>query len=242
MPTTKRLVILTVLIAIGVSCSSKDAKGSANRELIARTARKAVSTLQGSAESLGKSQLSDRIESDMSPYLVAMKDAAQSFPDAAGDDRKAKSLVTYVGMSLATLNSAQAAGGAALTGPYTSESAVLDELLKHADKKGVENFDSDELAEEAGRLLERFGEFTMLGDRALTDKVVPQDSPLRTNWDKDKDGRFEIPLPPAGLPGGTSDWQKFTVDMTFERDRGSLIGRMFLEVSYTAERLQLRLS
>ena len=81
-----------------------------------------------------------------------------------------------------------------------------------------------------------------MGDKALTDKVVPQDSPLRTNWDKDKDGKFEVPLPPAGLPGVTSAWQGFTKDLTFERDRGSPIGRILLEVSYTAERLQLRLT
>jgi hypothetical protein len=191
---------------------------------------------------LGKTQLSDPIDGKISSYLAALQGVAQSFPDSGGDDRKTKNTLTYAGMSLTTLRSAQAVGGVALTGPYTSESAALDEVLKYADKEGVQDFTSDELTEEASRLLEMLGEITILGDKALTDQIIPEDSPLRANWDKDKDGKFEVPLPPAGLPGVTSAWQDFTKDLTFEMDRGSLIGRILLEVSYTAERLQLRLS
>jgi hypothetical protein len=236
------MLALALLIVGLTSCSGDSNGGDVDRGLISTTASKALSTLQDSVAALGTTELLQPIEGNIGTYRAALNRVAQSFPDASSGDRKSKNLVTYVGMSLATLNAAQAAGGIALTGPYASESAVLDELLKYADKHGVKDFKSDELTEEASRLLERLGEFTVLGDKALTDKVIPEDSPLRTNWDKDKDGKFEVPLPPAGLPGVTSAWQDFTKDLTFERDRGSLIGRILLEISYTAEKIQLRLT
>ena len=237
-----RVCALGVLVtAAGISCSDKGDNGGSDRTLISSTAGKALSTLQGSAASLGQTTVSDP-EEQISSYLTALKGVAQSFPDAGGDDRKSKNTLTYAGLSLTTLNSAQAVGGVALTGPYTSESAVIEELLKYADQEGIKDFKPDELTEEASRLLELLGEITILGDKALTDQIVPKDSPLRANWDKDGNGKFEVPLPPAGLPGGTSAWQEFTKDLTFEMDRGSPIGRILLEVSLTAQKLQLRLS
>lgn len=243
MRSVSRTVALAMVVIGGISCSGSSNGGDkADRALMSTTADKALTRLKESAATLGKAPLPEPIEGSISPYLVALKEVAQSFPDAAGDNRKSKNMVTYVGMSLAALNSAQAAGGVALTGPYASESAVLDELLKDADKEGVRDFKSEDLTEQAGRLLTLLGEFTLLGDKALTDQIVPGDSPLRANWDKDKNGKIEVPLPPAGLPGVTSAWQNFTKDLTFERSRGSAIGRIVLEISHTAERLHLSLS
>ena len=157
-----RIVALTMVVIDGASCS-KDSSDGVDRELLSITAGKAVSRLQESAATLGGAQLAEPIEDSMSPYLVAMKEVAQSFPDAAGGDRKVINTLTYVGMGLATANATQAVGGIALTGPYTFESRVLDELLKSANEEKVKDFDSDELVEETSRLLEMLGEITILG-------------------------------------------------------------------------------
>jgi hypothetical protein len=236
------IVAVSMAVIGGLSCSADGNGGGADRALISSTAGKALSRLQDSAAMLGKGPLPEPIEGSISPYLVALQEVAQSFPDAAGDNRKVINSLTYVGMGLTTVNAAQAVGGVALTAPYTSESRVLDELLKNADEKGVEDFSPDKLTEETSRLLRMLGQITVFGDKALTDQIVPTDSPLRVHWDKDQDGKFEIPLPPVDLPEDTSAWQDFSNDLTFERDRGSLIGRILLEISYTAERLQLRLT
>jgi hypothetical protein len=243
MRSTWKLLALSVFVtAAATSCAGKGDNGGADRALISNTAGKALSRLQESVAMLGRAQLAEPIEGRMSPYLVAMREVAQSFPDAAGGKREVINTLTYVGMGLATANAAQAVGGIALTGPYTSESRVLDELLKSAEKEKVKDFKPDELTEETSRLLALLGEITILGNKELTDKIVPADSPLRANWDKNQDGKFEVPLPPVDMPGGGQDWQGFTTDLTFERERGSLVGRMVLEISFHAARLQLRLS
>jgi hypothetical protein len=237
-----RILAATITFTTGVSCSGDSNSSGTDRELISSTAGKALVRLHDSAVTLGKGPIPEPFESSISPYLGALQEVAQSFPDAAGDNRKLKNSVTYVGMGFATAKSAQVVGGVALSGPYASESRVLDDLLKGAEKQGIEDFDSDKLTEETSRLLRMLGQVTVFGDKALTDQIVPADSPLRTNWDKDRDGKFEVPLPPVDLPLDTSAWQDFSNDLVFERDRGSLIGRILLEISYVTERLDLRLS
>src|ERR1051325_2351769 len=99
----RKIVALTIVVFVAVSCSGGDSGGGVDRALISSTAEKALSRLQDSAATLGRGQLSERVESSIKPYLFAMKEVAQTFPDAGGDDRKSKNVLTYVGLSLTTL-------------------------------------------------------------------------------------------------------------------------------------------
>lgn len=64
--------------------------------------------------------------------------------------------------------------------------------------------------DEIGRLINWISHIVYFSEKRITDQLVPADSQLRKEWDKNRDGRIDVPLPPFGKNEDPTDaWHAF---------------------------------
>jgi hypothetical protein len=195
--------------------------------------------LRDRVATLGKGQIVDpeddvyEVKSGIRSMGKLLQGIADGVEDASGE--KEKNAFLAAGLDLAVSQTVALVPGG-FAGKFIVDKALetagkesLDKVLDAKNQERIKNLDKDELKEELNRNGRNFVTIGMLSDKNVTDQLVDEDSRLRANWDKNKDGQLEIPDPDS------NDWQKFTEDVTSEMDHGTPIGRALLELDVWAE-------
>jgi hypothetical protein len=229
-----RLLIMMIV----ATCSSGDGArvSTAHREAIVTSAKDLVADLRAKAEMLGSTRLGEPYERSIAPFL---NDVAAAVADlqhaAAGVDTNESSGNVFVlaGVSLGGYGAAGMSRGIPPSDELDPSSKLVTDLVEEKER----SLDGSELADELHRPLTFLAEIVVLGENGLTDQLVPPDSPLRTDWDRNSDGQIEVPPPP--LPRADADaWDDFTRAIEHERRRGSPTGRVLLEISSWAQKFE----
>jgi hypothetical protein len=116
----------------------------------------------------------------------------------------------------------------------TAGSELTDKVLSAEEKKRVKTLDEKGLTNEMDRATHYLALVAVFGDKELTAQLVPPGSPLR-QWDKDGDGRIQMPTPPLAGTKTPKDWQAFTEALKHERDNNTPIGQAVREIETWAE-------
>jgi hypothetical protein len=178
------------ILAVGGACSSNGG-GSLNtkaRAQVIETADEALGLLQQGAAALGQTQLTSGGGKQIEPYLEKMGAAAKLVAER-GKALGGGNFNAFVDatLRLAGVKSSPAAG---------QQPASVDELLAEGKARKVERLDRAEMNDEIRRLVNWIGHIVYFREKRITDQLVPADSQLRKEWDKDADGRIDVPLPP----------------------------------------------
>jgi len=116
----------------------------------------------------------------------------------------------------------------------TAGSELTDKVLSAEEKARVKTLDEKSLTNEMDRATHYLALIAVFGDKELTEKLVASDSPLR-QFDKDNDGRIEIPTPPLAGTKTPKEWQAFTEALNEERKNNTPIGQAVREIETWAE-------
>lgn len=219
---------LAVILAVLSACSSGDGSGVGGIEgAFEANAKFAVNELESRTASLRTRKLDDALEesidalmNDVSGVILLFEQAAAGEPsDGVEVIDLDSSTVVYVGLNLAAYEAARRFGGDAEAGSAAGDpKALVTGLLAEAKTLKVKEADNAGFLQSLERAQIWLAQALLLKDKAVTDQLVPADSPLRTGWDADGDGSIDPPVPP--LPGVTADaWTRFSEALTFERNR-----------------------
>jgi Uncharacterized conserved protein len=238
------LVATMLVILTTIACSSGTNNDGASESMgpeVRSVATQVVKMLQESAQSLGNSQLSTPFGKAINPYLASVREAGELFRDHAKAFQNGDyNTFVYVAMNLAGFQAAKALGSdLASSSSVETDGEAIQALLAEADSEKVPDLDNADLGSEAQRLLEFLAEVIFISDKGIADQLVPPDSPLRTNWDGDGDGRIQPPLPPIAVNTEPDPWRQFSRDLTFEADRASPIAIARLEIQSTADKFEV---
>lgn len=196
------LALLTVL-AMGGACSSSNDKGLGEKasDEIAKAGDEALALLQKEAATVGQTQLTS-VTDGIKPYVNALVAAGHLVEARAKElDNGEFNVFVYTALSWAGLKASPTSA---------DQTATVPELLKEADDRKISGLDRDDLTNEVSRLLTWIGVTVIYSEKGVTDQVVPTESLLRKEWDKDGDGRLNIPGPPISSGSDAKAWQDFT--------------------------------
>ena len=228
-----RCLIAVLVLAVGTACSSNGGKSlnAEARAQITPTADDALVLLQQEAVALGQTQLTSGGGKQIEPYLEKMGAVARLVADrskALGGD----SFNTFADatLRLAGVKSAPAA---------TQRPASVDELVGEGKARKVEQLDRSEMNDEIRRLVNWISHIVYFSEKRITDQLVPADSQLRKQWDKDADGRIDVPLPPFRKADDPTDaWQAFQSTLS-ELSFAEPIAQAPIEIRNAADRIEL---
>ena len=196
------LIALLVLVA-GTACSSNDGGGISTQATaqVTVTANDALGLLQQEAAALGQMQLKSGGGKEIEPSQRI--GAAANLVAERGRALDADSFNAFVDATLrmADVKSSPAAA---------QKPPSVDELIAEGKARKVEELDRSEMNDEIRRLINWISHIVYFSEKRITDQLVPADSQLRKKWDRDGDGRIDVPLPPFRKNDDpTNAWQDF---------------------------------
>jgi hypothetical protein len=228
-----RGLIPLLVLAVGVACSSNGG-GSLDtkaRSQITPTADDALALLQQEAAALGQTQLTSGGGKQIEPYLEKMGAAAKLVAERG----KALGGGNFNAFVDATLRLA----GVKSSPVAAQQPASVDELLAEGKARKVEKVDRSEMNDEIRRLVNWISHIVYFSEKRITDQLVPADSQLRKEWDKDGDGRIDVPLPPFRKNDDpTNAWQAFTSTLS-QLNFAEPIAQAPIEIRNAADRIDL---
>ena len=198
---------------------------------IEQMADDALSLLQQEAAALGQTKLTSGGGKQIEPYLEKMAAAAKLVAER-GEALGGGNFNTFVDAALrmAGLKSSPAAAPAP---------ASVDDLLAEGKARKVEKLDRSEMNDEIRRLVNWVSHIVYFSEKGITDQLVPADSQLRKEWDKDGDGRLDVPLPPFRKNDDPADaWQAFMSTLS-QLSFAEPIAQAPIEIRNAAGRIEL---
>jgi hypothetical protein len=240
----KLILLLVIGTTLSVACSKSgdgaSSAGSDSQAAMAMTATDALGPMQKSAASLGQTQLTGSFSDAIKPYIESMNSAAQLVVRKGRELKKTQdsNVFIYGTLNLATYKAWEAAGSINKSSP-DREAGTLKAVLDKAAENKVGALDASDLTREVGRLFEFLGQVVFLGDKGITDQLLPADSAIRKSWDTDGDGRLEVPLPPIASNAEADAWSAFQKALEAETDARSPIGVARLEIVQRADNIVL---
>jgi hypothetical protein len=228
-----RYLIALLVLAIGATCSSKGG-GSMDTQARAQvtvTADEVLGLLQQGAAALGQTQLTIGGGKDIEPYLEKMGAAARLVAER-GRSLGGDSFNAFADASL-RMAGVKSSPAAAQTPPS------VDELIAEGRARKVQELDRSKMNDEIRRLINWISHIVYFNEKRITDQLVPADSQLRKKWDRDGDGRIDVPLPPFRKNAdSTNDWQDF-MDTLSELSFAEPIAQAPIEIRNAANRIEL---
>jgi hypothetical protein len=196
------LTLLAALVIAGACSSSSDKEISAQTsDAIAKAGDEALALLQKEAATVGQTQLTS-VTDGIKPYIDAVVAAGRLVAAKAKEIDDANfNVFVYTALNWAGLRASPTAA---------DQTATVPDLLKEADERKVSGLDRDDLTADVRRFLKWIGITVIYSEKGVTDQVVPPESLLRKEWDKDGDGRLNVPLPPIRSGSDAKAWQDFT--------------------------------
>lgn len=225
-------LIVWLVLATGVTCSSKgDGDMSTQaRAQVAVTADGVLALLQNEAAALGQTALTSGGGKQIEPYLEKLGAAAKLVAERG----RAIGGESYNAFVDATLRMAGVKAS-----PAAAKPASVDELIAEGKAKKVAALDRSEMNDEIRRLINWIGHIVYFSEKRITDQLVPAESPLRKDWDKDADGRIDVPLPPFRANDDPMDaWQDFN-SMLANLSFSEPIAQAPIEIRNAVERIEL---